>query len=376
MHSRPLRALLAFAACALIAGCAPVDIRRLAGDDTTGRNNNTPGSTTARQYLLDQIEPITDPVGGSYTHAINLGTNVLGVIPGTELPDKYVIVGAHYDHLGSSCASKEAGDTICNGATDNAAGVAAALAIARNVAAHPTRRSVIVAFWDREEDGLLGSLAYTQSPLVPLADTVGYVNFDIQGANLLPALRNTTFAVGAESGGARLQEIVGDGAAGQSLDTKLFSAIFGQGRSDYANFLGVDVPSVFFTDSTGPCYHTNQDEPGIVDYEKLEQQIATAAAVTRELGDTTQAPAWTENAAVVYQDAVTFANVVDLAATNLDRFSAQDQQTILNIKARADAIRDDGAANFDSNDVNTLVGDALNAVNLLTRGTCDGFLGD
>src|SRR5215211_1348968 len=191
MHSRPLRALLAFAACALIAGCAPVDVRRLAGDDTTGRNNNTPGSTTARQYLLDQIEPITDPVGGSYTHAINLGTNVLGVIPGTELPDKYVIVGAHYDHLGSSCASKEVGDTICNGATDNAAGVAAALAIARNVALHPTRRSVIV------------------------------------------------------------------------------------------------------------------------DYEKLEQQIATAAAVTRELGDTTQAPAWTENAAVVYQDAVTFANVVD-----------------------------------------------------------------
>src|SRR5215208_330250 len=255
---RPLRALVALAACALIAGCAAVDVRRLAGDDTAGRNNNTPGSTTARQYLLDQIEPITDPVGGSYTHAINLGTNVVGVIPGTELPNKYVIVGAHYDHLGSSCTSKEAGDTICNGATDNATGVAAVLAIARAVARNPTRRSVIVAFWDRVEDGLLGSQAYTQSPLVPLADTVGYVNFDIQGANLLPALRTTTFAVGAESGGTRLQDIVEAGAGGQSLDTHLFSAIFGQGRSDYANFLNVDVPSVFFTDSTGRCYHTNQ----------------------------------------------------------------------------------------------------------------------
>jgi hypothetical protein len=375
MHSRPLRALLGFAACALIAGCAPVDVRRLAGDDTAGRNNNTPGSTLARQYLLDQIQPITDPVGGSYTHAIDLGTNVLGVIPGTELPNEYVIVGAHYDHL-SSCTSKEAGDTVCNGATDNAAGVAAALAIAREVARNPTRRSVIVAFWDREEDGLLGSLAYTQSPLVPLADTVGYVNFDIQGANLLPALRETTFAVGAESGGTRLQEIVEQGAGGQSLDTHLFSAIFGQGRSDYANFLNVDVPSVFFTDSTGRCYHTNQDEPGIVDYGKLDQQIATALAVTRELGDTTNPPAWTENDPIVYQDAVTFANVVDLAATDLSLFTAQDQQTVLNIKARADAIRDDGPENFDSNDVNTLVGDALNAVNLLTRGPCDGFIGD
>jgi Peptidase family M28 len=375
MHSRPLRALLAFAACALLAGCAPVDVRRLAGDDTAGRNNNTAGSTTARQYLLDQIQPITDPVGGSYTHAINLGTNVVGVIPGTELPNKYVIVGAHYDHLGSSCTSKEAGDTICNGATDNATGVAAVLAIAREIAAHPTRRSVIVAFWDREEDGLLGSLAYTQNPLVPLADTVGYVNFDIQGANLLPALRSTTFAVGAESGGTRLKDIVETGAGGQSLDTHLFSAIFGQGRSDYANFLNVDVPSVFFTDSTGRCYHTNQDEPGIVDYGKLDQQIATSLAVTRELGNTTDLPTWTENDPVVYQDVVTFAGVVDLAATDLSLFSAQDQQTVVNIKNRVDAIRDDGAANFDSNDVSTLIGDAVTAVNLLTRGACDGFVG-
>ena len=233
---------------------------------------------------------------------------------------------------------------------------------------------MIVAFWDREEDGLLGSQAYTQSPLVPLADTVGYVNFDIQGANLLPALRNTTFSVGAESGGTRLQDIVQAAAAPQSLDTHLFSAIFGQGRSDYANFLNVDVPSVFFTDSTGPCYHTNQDEPGIVDYGKLDQQIATALATTRELGNTTNPPAWTENDPVVYEDVVTFAGVVDLAATNIDRFSAQDQQTITNIKNRVDTIRDDGPDAFDSNDVGTLIGDALTAVNLLTRGTCEGFI--
>ena len=98
------------------------------------------------------------------------------------------MVGAHYDHLGSSCPTAVAGDTICNGATDNATGVAATLAIGRAIAAQskPPRRSVILAFWDREEDGLLGSQFYTQNPLVPLADTVGYVNFDIQGANLLP----------------------------------------------------------------------------------------------------------------------------------------------------------------------------------------------
>ncbi|MBN1528058.1 MAG: M20/M25/M40 family metallo-hydrolase [Thermoleophilaceae bacterium] len=376
MRLRPLLALTALIASAFASGCAFVDVHRLAGDAMAGRNNGTAGSTAAREYLLSQIQPITDPVGGSYTHSIAQGTNVLGVIPGTELPDEYVIVGAHYDHVGSSCTSKEAGDTICNGATDNAAGVAAALAIARDVARAPLRRSVIIAFWDREEDGLVGSLAYTQNPLVPLADTVGYVNFDIQGANLLPVLSNTTFAVGSESGGARFQEMVADAASEQSLDTGLFSAIFGQGRSDYASFLNVDVPSVFFTDSTGRCYHTNQDEPGIVDYGKLQDQINTSLKVTRDLGDTDDPPAWTENDLAVYSDAVTFAGVVDLAASDLSLFSAQDAATITDIKARVDALRDAGEENFDSNDVGPLLGDAATAVSLLTRGACDGFLGD
>ena len=162
---------------------------------------------------------------------------------------------------------------------------------------------------------------------MPLADTVGYVNFDIQGANLLPAC-GAPRSRSAPSRAGALQDIVRGAAAPRSLDTHLFSAIFGQGRSDYANFLNVDVPSVFFTDSTGPCYHTNQDELGIVDYGKLDQQIATALATTRELANTTDPPTWTENDPVTYDDAVTFAGVVDLAATNLERFSAQDQQTV------------------------------------------------
>src|SRR4026209_1672377 len=106
MRLRPLLLLAALTACALVSGCAFVDVHKLAADASVearepagaapaGRNNNTPGSTTARQYILDQIQSITDPVGGSYTHAINLDTNVVGVIPGTELRDEYVIGGAH-----------------------------------------------------------------------------------------------------------------------------------------------------------------------------------------------------------------------------------------------------------------------------------------
>ena len=131
----------------------------------------------------------------------------------------------------------------------------------------------------------------------------------------------------------------------------------------------MDVPSVFFTDSTGRCYHTNQDEPGVVDYGKLEQQIATSLAVTRELANTDDPPAWTENAAVVYADAVTFAGVVDLAATRpepvLGPGPADAHRASRTASTRSATT---GPANFDQNDVNVLVGDALNAVNLLTRG--------
>ena len=89
----------------------------------------------------------------------------------------------------NACAGQTSVDMICNGATDNAAGVAAVLGVGRALAHRHSRprRSVVLALWDSEEDGLLGSSYYTQHPLVPLARTVGYVNFDIQGANLLPA---------------------------------------------------------------------------------------------------------------------------------------------------------------------------------------------
>jgi hypothetical protein len=133
---------------------------------------------------------------------------------------------------------------------------------------------------------------------------------------------------------------------------------------------------VFFTDSTGRCYHTNQDEPEFVDYGKLDQQIHTALSVTRELANTDDPPDWTDNPLATYDDAVTFANVVDLAVSDLSLFSAADANTITAIQGRVDAMRDAGAANFDSNDIGPLLGDAATAVGLLTRGSCDGFLGD
>src|SRR4029450_2085199 len=102
------------------------------------------------------------------TVPIDGGTNLIGVIPGRDRADEVVVVGAHYDHLGSRCRTADPADTICNGATDNATGVAAALAVGEDLArGRGPRRTVVVALWDREEDGLPGSGGYGAPPPPP-----------------------------------------------------------------------------------------------------------------------------------------------------------------------------------------------------------------
>lgn len=376
--------ILVLAACAALSSCAQYDLARLAGDDTAGRDNGTAGSTLARQFLIDQLKPISTGLNtgatgdAAYTQTLPGGTNVAAVIRGTDLANQYVVVGAHYDHLGSSCEYKSSGDTICNGATDNAAGVAAALAIARSIAAQPTkpRRSVVIAFWDEEEDGLVGSRYYVDHPLVPLASTIAYVNFDIQGANLLPSLRNTSFAVAAESGGDRLEQIVRSAVNGSTLDTDLLSSIFGQNRSDYVSFLGKQVPSVFFTDATGPCYHTNDDEIGIVDFGKLEQQIGIGLKVTRDLANASTPPAFTTGTPLVtYSDAVVLQRAIELIWRDRDRFDASTQDTLSTMREDLTRIVLDGRAAFGSDDVSTVLNHAATVViSILPSGDCDGFL--
>jgi Zn-dependent M28 family amino/carboxypeptidase len=104
--------------------------------------------------------------------------NVMGVLPGTSRPAEHVLYTAHWDHLGR-CTPNAAGDDICNGAIDNATGVAALVALAEAQArAGATPRSQLFVAVTAEEQGLLGSEYYAANPVVPLSQTVGGVNMD------------------------------------------------------------------------------------------------------------------------------------------------------------------------------------------------------
>lgn len=382
---RLARTTVLVGAIALLTGCLRFDVAHLSSDRFDGRDNNTPGGVAARDYLIDTLAQYAPGAmaaqtgDAAYTQTFPDGVNVLGRVTGTTRPDEHVIIGGHYDHH-SYCGSSD-GDIICNGATDNATGAAMVLEAARRFAADPPDRTVVFALWDAEEDGLLGSKHYVEHPVLPLAQTVAYLNMDIMGADLLPTLRSNTFAIGAETGGATLQDAVGTAYDESTLDGVQLSALFGQYRSDYASFVGKQVPTVFFTDSTGPCYHTVDDELEIVDFPKLEQQtdVLYRTAATLAYDDpadpgTFVTPTWESRPAVTHDDAAGLLGVMERSMPDWGRFPQALRDQAGGHRNTLAAIVAGGPENFDDADVGPVLNAAVFAVSMLTYGECDGFL--
>jgi Zn-dependent M28 family amino/carboxypeptidase len=123
--------------------------------------------------------------------------NVIGVLPGRERPDEYVLHTAHWDHLGR-CTANAAGDDICNGAIDNATGTAALVALGEaHAKAGPAARTLVFLAVTAEESGLLGSEYYGANPVFPLAQTVGGLNMD--ALSLAGPARDVTVVGGGKS---------------------------------------------------------------------------------------------------------------------------------------------------------------------------------
>lgn len=362
-------------------------VKFLASDKLQGRQNGSEGSVRAQEFLVKKLRKIAEPLGTGdepylqpFLRLGDVGTNVLAVIRGSELPEEYVMIGGHYDHLGTDCdPGEKPGDVICNGATDNAAGTAAVLAIAKAIAKlpEPPRRSVVIALWDAEEDGLEGAEYYVEeAPLVPLAQTVAYVNLDLLGATLLPSLARNTFAIGSETGGAVLRDAIDAAAAlHPAVELTPLSEAFGQGRSDYRPFALAGVPTVFFGDGSSACYHTAGDDLSRVDWKKLAQQSAIAFRTVVALTEGATAPVFAPpNAAPVYADAVELQRVLALAVpADLPLFSPDVQTTIQFGANVIDEIADEGPAEFDGTDAGSTLIQAGIFVTELEALPCPGW---
>ncbi|HEX7081646.1 MAG TPA: M28 family peptidase [Gammaproteobacteria bacterium] len=177
--------------------------------------------------------------------------NVLGVLRGSgpELADEYVIYTAHHDHLGRAMDAEEGGDTIYNGARDNASGVAMLLEIGQAFAAmpEPPRRSIMLLFVGAEEQGLLGSEYFALHPTVPPGRIAANVNYD--SGNIWGKTSDITF-VGL--GKSTLDAVARQVADFQGREVKPDEFI-DRGyyyRSDQFNFAKIGVPAFYFDPGT------------------------------------------------------------------------------------------------------------------------------
>ena len=202
------------------------------------------------------------------THRKLALNNIFGKIEGKN-PNEYVVIGAHYDHLGYD--SSLCGDQIYNGADDNASGVSAVLQVAKAfmVTGVQPERTIIFAFWDGEEKGLLGSKYFVQS--FPYINKVkGYLNYDMIGRNHNEAKPMHVVYFYTESHpvfGEWLREDIKKYGLNLEPDYRPWDKPVG--GSDNASFALLDIPVIWYHTDGHPDYHMPGDHVEKINWDKL-----------------------------------------------------------------------------------------------------------
>jgi hypothetical protein len=258
------------------------DLGVLAHDSMEGRAVATPGSAKARAFLEARFRDVgLQPFGTSYLHSFAFGNrqtqgvNIVGQIRGSDLPDRYFAITAHYDHVGVR------NGRIYNGADDNASGTSALLAIADYFVKNRPRHSLVFAALDAEETGLQGARAFVASPPVPKQAIVLDINMDMVGRNdagelyvagtyhypqLLSFVRQAVAA-------AEVKLIPGHDRPGAAASDDWTS------QSDHGAFHAAGIPFLYFGVEDHADYHRPSDDveriqPGF--YVRAVRTIITA----------------------------------------------------------------------------------------------------
>ena len=215
--------------------------------------------------------------------------NVVGVIEGNDpnLKREYIVIGAHYDHLGHGGESSLAPNSsdIHHGADDNASGTAGLLELARIFSAQrgQLRRSVIFIAFSAEESGLIGSNAYVNNPGAPLANTVAMLNLDMVGR--LRGNKLTVGGVGTSPEFRKLVESLNNGFTLQLSED-------GFGPSDHSSFYAKRVPVLFFYSGSHEDYHKPSDTADKINYEGQAKIVGFVAEIARAIDRGEARPAY------------------------------------------------------------------------------------
>jgi hypothetical protein len=276
-------------------------VETLASPEFGGRSGEGGKKTAA--YLIAEFQRLglAPLFGTEYLQEIPEGSsgrvqgrNVGAVLKGTDpqLADEWLVVAAHYDHLGQH------GEVLYPGADDNASGVAMMLETARCLTAGPNRprRSVMFIGFDLEEIGLFGSRYFVAHPPMPIERIRLMLCADMIGRSLAGVCDSHVFVLGSEHAPG-LRPWIESARAREPLTLGLLgSDILILNRSDYGPFRNRSVPYLFFTTGENPRYHSPRDTPDTLDYDKLASisrmihRIALKAATSDDLPACSESP--------------------------------------------------------------------------------------
>ena len=249
-----------------------------------GRQAGTPNERAAADYIIDRMRragltPVEQPFGG--------GTNVYAIVRGAS--DDAIVLGAHFDHLGHGYP----------GADDNASGVAVVLAVAEALATRHLERTIVIACFSAEEDGLAGSEYFVEH--LPVQHVTAMVNLDMvgrplqdrfwfrRGLGLFGVPRDAIGLVGTRRYPAlrALADAAFDDAtlAAEDLPDRIEREVEAQSnnRSDSASFEARGIPSLFFGDGESTDYHQPTDTPDKLHPALLARRARAIARVVTAL---------------------------------------------------------------------------------------------
>ena len=256
-------------------------VEALCSDECEGRAPGTPGGLSARAIVM---EGFRDAGLSPEEQKIAVGANVLASVPGTT--ERWVMVAAHYDHLGKF------GDDIYRGADDNAAAVAVLIEVARALAGEKPKRGVIFAAFDAEEQPhflqeTMGSQEWVRRPTVPLERVDLMICMDLIGHAVGPPwtpdeVRQTLFALGAERSTGTSAHVdamarVVPGVVVRRADVEVIPPL-----SDYDAFWRKEIPFLFLSCGRGRRYHTPGDTPHWLDWAKMKATARWLEQFVRE----------------------------------------------------------------------------------------------
>ncbi|MEM9894985.1 MAG: M28 family peptidase [Bacteroidota bacterium] len=224
--------------------------------------------------------------------------NIVGYVEGTDpkLKDEIVVYSAHYDHIGIGSPDAK-GDSIYNGARDNAVGVVTVLAAAKYLGANPTRRSALFVLFTGEEKGLLGSKYFVENSPLPLKEMVFCFNSDNGGYN------DTSLASIIGLTRTSAEKVIVDACKQFGLkaieDPAKEQGLFD--RSDNVNFAVKGIPAPTFSmgftsfdEDIQKYYHQAADSPETLDYEYLEKFFRAYVLSCVKIGNLDEPPFWVE----------------------------------------------------------------------------------